>query len=335
MLTDSHAPRNKTIRISDAEQARLEEALTSAEAVAEDCAAPLDSIICGDSLDVLRKIAPNSVNLVIADPPYNRDKTFNEYQSSLMNAGSYADWSQQWLAELHRILKPNGTLYVCSDWQSSSAVQAACEEYFIIQNRITWEREKGRGALRNWKNASEDIWFCTKSKDYTFNIEDVKLRRKVIAPYRDADGAPKDWNETASGNTRLTHPSNLWTDLTVPFWSMAENTEHPTQKPEKLIAKLILASSNEGDVVLDPFLGSGTTVVTATKLSRHFIGIEIDRYYCALALKRLEIANHDASIQGYSGGVFWERNSGAEQQLVNKIRAREPIDRNHRQEVLI
>lgn len=335
MLSSNPAPRNRTIRVSDAERVSLEDSLTPAASLANDRPLPLDTIVCGDSLDILRKIPSNSVHLVIADPPYNRDKIFNEYRSPLMNAQNYADWSKLWLAELHRILKPDGSLYVCSDWQSSSAVQAACEEYFIVQNRITWEREKGRGALRNWKNASEDIWFCTKSKDYTFNVDDVKLRRKVIAPYRKADGAPKDWDETASGNTRLTHPSNLWTDLTVPFWSMAENTDHPTQKPEKLIAKLILASSNKGDVVLDPFLGSGTTVVAAAKLSRRFVGIEIDRHYCSLALKRLEIANQDASIQGYSGGVFWERNSGAEQLLVNKVRAKTPLNQNHHQEVLI
>lgn len=84
-------------------------------------------------------------------------------------------------------------------------------------------------------------------------MEDVKLKRRVIAPYRREDGSPKDWDKQEQGNYRLTHPSNLWTDLTVPFWSMPENTDHPTQKPEKLLAKIILASSNPGELVLDPF----------------------------------------------------------------------------------
>ena len=107
----------------------------------------------------------------------------------------------------------------------------------------------------------------------------------------------------------MTHPSNIWTDITIPYWSMAENTDHPTQKPEKLIAKLILASSNEGDVVFDPFLGSGTSSVVAKKLNRHFVGIEIDRTYVATAEYRLELAESDNSIQGYFDGVFWERNT--------------------------
>ena len=99
----------------------------------------------------------------------------------------------------------------------------------------------------------EDIYFATNSpSDYTFNLDAVKIRRKVIAPYR-VNGKPKDWEETESGNFRNTHPSNFWDDISVPYWSMPENTAHPTQKPEKLIAKLVLASSNEGDIVFDPF----------------------------------------------------------------------------------
>jgi site-specific DNA-methyltransferase (adenine-specific) len=125
-----------------------------------------------------------------------------------------------------------------------------------------------------------------------------------MAPYRHTTGQPKDWDDTGAQHYRLTHPSNLWTDITIPFWSMAENTDHPTQKPEKLIAKLILASSNLRDVVLDPFLGSGTTAVVAKKLGRQYIGIEQDLDYCCLAQKRLDLADSDPSIQGYSDGCF-------------------------------
>jgi site-specific DNA-methyltransferase (adenine-specific) len=105
----------------------------------------------------------------------------------------------------------------------------------------------------------------------------------------------------------------LWTDITVPFWSMPENTDHPTQKPEKLIAKIVLASSDPGGVVLDPFLGSGTTSVVAKKLGRRYVGIELEERYCCLAEKRLALAQLDSSIQGYHDGVFWERNSLAVQ----------------------
>ena len=156
----------------------------------------------------------------------------------------------------------------------------------------------------------EDIWFATVSKNYTFNVEAVKLRRKVIAPYK-INGQPKDWEETKEGNFRNTYPSNFWDDISIPYWSMPENTAHPTQKPEKLLAKLILASSNSGDVVFDPFLGSGSTSVTAKKLGRHYIGIEQNEQYCIWSEKRIDMADTDSSIQGYTDGVFWERNTNA------------------------
>ena len=188
-------------------------------------------------------------------------------------------------------------------------VGSILDEFFTVRNRITWQREKGRGAKANWKNGMEDIWFATKSDNYTFNLDDVKIRRKVIAPYK-INGKPKDWQETSDGNFRDTCPSNFWDDITIPFWSMGENTAHPTQKPEKLIAKLIMASSNPGDLIFDPFLGSGTTSVTAKKLGRHYIGIEKDERFCIWAEQRLEKAETDKNIQGYSEGVFWERNAG-------------------------
>jgi site-specific DNA-methyltransferase (adenine-specific) len=135
-----------------------------------------------------------------------------------------------------------------------------------------------------------------------------------MAPYMNEDGTPKDWKSSDGGNFRDTHPSNLWTDITIPFWSMPENTDHPTQKSEKLIAKLVLASSNQGDFVLDPFLGSGTVSVVAKKLGRRYLGIEVNEEYCLLALRRLELAERYKDIQGFTGGVFWERNTLALQQ---------------------
>jgi site-specific DNA-methyltransferase (adenine-specific) len=181
--------------------------------------------------------------------------------------------------------------------------------YLTVMNRITWQREKGRGSLKNWKNGMEDIWFGVKTpSDYYFDVEAVKIRRKVIAPYRQG-GRPKDWEETAEGNFRMTCPSNFWDDITVPYWSMSENTEHPAQKPEKLIAKLILSSCPPGGIVLDPFLGSGTSSVVAKKLGRNYCGIEINPDYACWAEKRIEQAATDKTIQGFYDGFFWERNS--------------------------
>ena len=303
----TRAPRNRTITLTESEILRYEKRLLHLNGLVS-----LEQVtgrtICQDVFEILDWLPENSVDLIFADPPYNLTKSFNGRTFSKLSLEDYETYLETWLPKLARLLRPTASIYICGDWQSSAAIHRVAQRYFVVRNRITWEREKGRGAKTNWKNASEDIWFCTMSENYTFNVEAVKLKRRVIAPYTE-NGEPKDWEESDTGRFRLTHPSNLWTDLTVPFWSMPENTDHPTQKPEKLLAKIILASTNVGDVVLDPFLGSGTTAVVANKLDRHFIGVEIDADYSCLAMKRLEIAERDRSIQGYADGVFWERNS--------------------------
>jgi len=308
----SRAPRNRTLTLSEREYNKYKRRLLLLDQKVT-LASLLDRTICRDLFEILPLLPEKSVDLLFLDPPYNLTKNFNELKFSQRSLSQYEQWLETWLPSLTRTLKPTASVYICGDWRSSSALQNIAARLFIIRNRITWEREKGRGAKKNWKNASEDIWFCTVSNDYVFNLDAIKLKRKVLAPYTDATKNPKDWQQSTAGRFRLTHPPNLWTDLTVPFWSMPENTDHPTQKPEKLLARIILASSNPGSVVLDPFLGSGTTSVVARKLGRHYIGIERDETYCCLAEKRLEIARTDSSIQGYHNGLFWERNTLSEQ----------------------
>jgi len=269
-----------------------------------------------DLFGTVRYLPEKFVDLLFVDPPYNLDKAFNSNNFKEMSSEKYEVWLDSWLAPLLKILKPTASVYICGDWKSSSAIFRVMSKHLRVRNRITWEREKGRGAITNWKNCSEDIWFGTVSNQFYFNSKAVMLKRRVIAPYRDGTGKPKDWIVEENGNYRLTYPSNLWTDITVPFWSMPENTDHPTQKPEKLLAKIILASSEEGDFVFDPFLGSGTTSVVAKKLGRHYCGIEVDKTYCCLAEKRLELAEKDKNIQGYADGVFWERNTLKDQKKI-------------------
>lgn len=306
------APRNRTLSINEIEKKEL-----TNQTISLSCLSSVEEIenkIINQDLFSCIDLLPNSfIDLLIVDPPYNLNKQFCGNKFSKISPQKYEEWLDSWLKKLIRCLKHTASIYVCCDWQSSKSIQTVLEKYFIIRNRITWEREKGRGAAMNWKNCSEDIWFGTLSQEYFFDVEAVKLKRKVIAPYRDKSGSPKDWEETENGNYRLTHPSNLWTDISIPFWSMPENTDHPTQKPEKLIAKLILASSQPGDFVFDPFLGSGTTCVTAKKLNRKFAGVELEVDYCQMAIKRLLLAEQDSSIQGYHDGFFWERNSLSEQ----------------------
>jgi site-specific DNA-methyltransferase (adenine-specific) len=300
------APRNRTIILTQSQRRALATALVSPSAVSSSLT---DATVFGDCLAVAPKLGRHSVDLLFLDPPYNLNKRFGETQFSRRSVEDYANWLGSVIDAFMPALKPSATIYICGDWHTSASIFMAAASRLTVRNRITWEREKGRGALSNWKNSSEDIWFCTVGGEFTFNVDSVKLRRKVIAPYRDAAGRPKDWNEGPEGNFRDTHPSNLWTDITIPFWSMPENTDHPTQKSEKLLAKLLLASTNPGDLVLDPFLGSGTTSVVARKLARHFLGIEIVEDYALMAAHRLELAERDRSIQGYVDGVFWERNS--------------------------
>lgn len=264
----------------------------------------------GDILKMLEFVPEGFADLIIIDPPYNLSKNFNGMKFASRSQEGYDEYLATWFPAVCKKLKSNGSLYMCGDWKCTSSLQRAVERELTVLNRITWQREKGRGAKSNWKNGMEDIWFAVKNPaDYYFDVEAVKMKRKVLAPYK-ADGKPKDWDEESEGNFRLTYPSNFWDDISVPFWSMPENTDHPTQKPEKLYAKLILASSRPGDIVFDPFLGSGTASVVAKKLGRRFCGIEQNEEYCLWAEKRLALAETDKSIQGYSDGVFWERNSG-------------------------
>ena len=301
------APRNRTIEVQDGEIAVLRSRLVFGNGLSN--AIPIrNKLICGDSSLALRKMPEGSFDLLFADPPYNLTKTFGTETFSERTSDEYEVWLDSWLSLCVSLLKRSASVYICGDWRSSAAIQRVGSKYFKLQNRITWEREKGRGAKANWKNTAEDIWYFTVSDDFTFNLDAVKMRRKVLAPYKE-NGEPKDWNAETDGNFRDTHPSNIWTDISVPFWSMPENTDHPTQKPEKLLAKIILASTNAGDLILDPFAGSGTTAVAAKKLGRDFVAIESDEQYCLLAQKRLEMAETDNSIQGFSRGVFWERNA--------------------------
>lgn len=313
------AERNRTLTVNDAEREIYRSRLLRKEDVMHVSEITYyNKTICEDIITIIDQLPPKIADLIIIDPPYNLDKNFDGFKFKSSDNENYLSYLRSWFPKVVRILKDNGSLYMCGDWKCTSALQQVMEENIHVLNRISWQREKGRGALSNWKNGMEDIWFGVRNKsDYYFDVESVKMKRKVIAPYRD-NGKPKDWEETEQGNFRLTYPSNFWDDISIPYWSMPENTDHPTQKPEKLIAKLILASCPEGGLVFDPFLGSGTTSVVAKKLGRKYLGVEMSEEYAIWTEKRLEQAETDHEIQGYVDGVFWERNSLNAQQKAIK-----------------
>lgn len=307
-MRKERAPRNKTLTLTTEERQRFSAGLLPAECVNGNML-PVNKTIWGDSLLLMRHLPEQFADLIIVDPPYNLSKNFNGFKFKATSTTQYLEYLRSWFPQLCKLLKPNGSLYLCGDWKSTSALQQVMAENLTVLNRITWQREKGRGATGNWKNSMEDIWFGVKDKkNYYFDIEAVKLKKKVLAPYRE-QGVPKDWKEEDEGKFRMTCPSNFWDDITVPYWSMPENTDHPTQKPEKLIAKLVLASCPPDGMVFDPFLGSGTTSVVAKKLGRKYLGVEMNEEYCLWAEKRLEQAERNTRIQGYEEGVFKERNS--------------------------
>lgn len=302
------APNNRTLTVAPDEVATLKERIVRGDSL-PDAAEFRNLLINADLMQVIDNIPDGVADLIIIDPPYNLTKNFNGNTFTARSQSEYEAYLHTWFSKVCRKLKPHGSLYLCGDWKCTSALQTVMQEELTVLNRITWQREKGRGAQRNWKNSMEDIWFGVKDPDnYFFNVDAVKVRRKVLAPYKD-NGKPKDWEATEQGNFRTTCPSNFWDDISVPFWSMPENTDHPTQKPEKLYAKLILASSKPGDVIFDPFMGSGTACVVAKKLDRRYIGVEINQEYCLWAAKRILMADSNPTIQGYADGVFWERNS--------------------------
>lgn len=318
--TKIRASRNRTLTLAGDEgelyQKRLKQVSQRDRVSADEIT---DTVFLGDVQEILNKLPDAFADLIILDPPYNLDKNFNGIKFKARAHEEYLTYLRSWFPRVCAKLKPGGSLYLCGDWRSTAALQAVMEENLYVLNRITWQREKGRGALANWKNSMEDIWFGVQDPDnYYFNAGAVKVKRKVVAPYR-VNGEPKDWEETQEGSFRLTYPSNFWDDITIPYWSMPENTDHPTQKPEKLIAKLILASCPPGGMVFDPFLGSGTSAVTAKKLGRRYCGIEINEEYALWAEKRLALAEKDKTIQGYEEGVFWERNTYGQQRKGRKL----------------
>ena len=199
--------------------------------------------INGDTLEMIKYIPNEFADLIIIDPPYNLTKNFNGMKFNSRSDKGYDEYLATWLPDVCKKLKPKGSLYLCGDWKCTSSLQRALEKELVILNRITWQREKGRGAKSNWKNSMEDIWFAVKNpNDYYFNVEAVMMKRRVLAPYK-VDGKPKDWEEGEDGNFRLTYPSNFWDDISIPFWSMPENTD---RKVKNFMQNLYLLLPKKG-----------------------------------------------------------------------------------------
>ena len=246
-------------------------------------------VILGDCLDILKSFKDNSVNLIFADPPYGIGKNFGNNSDFFKNKEEYFDWAKKWIDECMRILKKDGTMYFMTSTQFMPLLDVYVDNNYYIINRIIWTYDSsGVQAKSKYGSLYEPILMITHSKKskYTFNYQDILIetntgaKRKLI-DYRKTPPQPY--------NTKKV-PGNVW-DFNRVRYRMDEYENHPTQKPEELLKRIILASSNENDIVLDPFSGSFTTSAVALKLNRKTIGIETNLEYFKIGLRRLNITD--------------------------------------------
>lgn len=229
-------------------------------------------IILGDAIDVLAQFESESVDLIISDPPYNLGKNYGN-NHDIKGFDEYLNFSRKWLTLARRILKPNGTIYVFMGFRFISYLFDILERELemFFNSWIVWHYTQGIGKKKGFSPRHDDILMFTKSQDFIFNLDNIRVPQKY---YRERN------------NMRGANPGDVWKFSHVHYCN--ENREnHPTQKPEGLIERMILASSNEGFVVLDPFLGSGTTLRVCQQLNRKGYGIEINPEFASMSEARL------------------------------------------------
>lgn len=244
-------------------------------------------IILGDAIEALSKeINDNSIDLIFADPPYNIGKNFNSRKDKWESDESYLDWCYQWLDLCIKKLKSNGSFYVMTSTQNMPYFDIYLRKRLTILSRIVWYYDSsGVQAKKYYGSLYEPILFCVKDKNnYTFNSEDILMEAKTGAIRKLIDyrkPLPTVYNSKKV-------PGNVW-EIPRVRYRMGEYENHPTQKPVALLERIIKASSNEGDLILDPFSGTFTTSFVAKQLRRRSIGIEIEEEYVKIGLRRLEI----------------------------------------------
>lgn len=230
-------------------------------------------LICGDAAEELSRLPDSFADLVLADPPYNLGKDYGNNQD-LRQWQEYEDFTKRWVSESVRILRPTGTLYVFMGVRYISRLFSLLNDDLCLNFNgwITWHYTQGIGRKTGFSPRHEDILYFTKSDRFTFNLDAVRVPQKY---YRER-------NNMAGAN-----PGDVWQFSHVHYCS-AERQKHPTQKPESLIDRLVRASTNERELVIDPFVGSGTTCRVAKLLDRRWIGIDINPEYVALSRERVE-----------------------------------------------
>lgn len=230
-------------------------------------------LICGDALEKLKTVESNSIDLIVTDPPYNLNKDYGNNQDFL-EFEEYLSFSRSWISECMRVLKPTGTMYVFMGMRYISYIFMILEQEMKLSfnSWITWYYTQGIGKTKGFSPRHDDILMFTKSKKFTFNMDNIRVPQKY---YRSVN------------NMRGANPGNVW-EFSHMHYCNKNRKKHPTQKPEGLYERMILASSNAGDTVLDPFVGSGTALRVCQQTDRNCIGIDINPEYIEMCKERLD-----------------------------------------------
>lgn len=229
-------------------------------------------ILHGNALELFSDVETESVDLIIADPPYNLGKDYGN-NHDLKGFDEYLDFSNEWLSEAHRVLRKKGTIYVFMGVRFISYLYNILDKELgmFLNSWVCWHYTQGIGKKRGFSPRHDDILVFNKSCNFTFNLDAVRVPQKY---YR------------ARNNMRGANPGNVWKFSHIHYCN-GNRQNHPTQKPEGLVERMVLASSNEGDVVLDPFAGSGTTLRVCQQLDRKAIGFELNHEYVEMIKRRL------------------------------------------------
>lgn len=227
---------------------------------------------CGNAVDLFKSLENDSVDLIVADPPYNLGKDYGN-NHDLKGFDEYIDFTKRWLSEAKRVLKPNGTIYVFMGVRFISYLYDVMDRelQLFFNSWIVWHYTQGLGKTKGFSPRHDDILVFNKSKDFIFNLDDIRVPQKF---YRERN------------NMRGANPGDVWQFSHV-HYSNPNRQNHPTQKPEGIIERIVLVSSNKGDIVLDPFSGSGTTLRVCQQLDRRAIGFELNPEYVAMTQLRL------------------------------------------------
>ena len=248
----------------------------------------LSLVIFNDCIETLKRMKEKSVDLIFADPPYNLGKDFGNDSDIWNNRQEYLKWCYAWIDECFRVLKDNGTFYIMNSTQNIPYISIYLQEHYYILNDIVWSYDSsGVQSKKKFGSLYEPIIMAVKNEKvkYTFNYQDILVEAKTgakrgLIDYR--KNPPQPYNTTKV-------PGNVWEFSRVRF-KMEEYENHPSQKPEALLERVILASSNEGEIILDPFGGSFSTSAVAVRLKRRAISMDINSEYCKIGIRRTGIA---------------------------------------------